>query len=190
MPRLGTVSDHSCRAADRLADIAVVDQTAAGLKTGAEEGVGRAAEHEPFLVRELDQLESFVELGGKRLLRVDVLAGEQRGARHLVVVSRTCNIQNDIDVRVGKKLIHIVVNFRYRVVLRGVLRLFADEVADSDNLNFAEQLSDVFEVDAADASDTDKTDFECFHFDLPSFMIYLTPLLHSARFCGIIIVTT
>lgn len=48
MPAFMSTADHEGRGPHRLPDIAVVDQAAAGLQPGPQEGIGRAAEQQPF----------------------------------------------------------------------------------------------------------------------------------------------
>lgn len=70
----------------------------------------------------------------------------------------SCDIQNDINIRVGEKLIHIVVQLRDIVLLYSVLRAFSDKVADADYLDILEHIGDIFKIYAGNSAYSDKTD--------------------------------
>ncbi|MEJ0002812.1 MAG: hypothetical protein WDN30_03285 [Pararobbsia sp.] len=72
MPVLHAVREHGDRAADRPADAAAVDRAARGLVRRAEEGIGRAAHAQALGVRRGDDGARGCELGGERLLEINV----------------------------------------------------------------------------------------------------------------------
>ena len=80
---------HDARAAgDRPADRALVEQLAGELMAAAEEGVGGAAEAPAGRLGLRRQLARLGERHAERLLRIDVLAGGERGAADLGVRQR------------------------------------------------------------------------------------------------------
>ena len=163
MPCLVAVADHEARAAHDVTDHTVIDQFAAGLDARAEERVRRAADPEPLFLRQRHDLLAFFERSGEGLFRIDVLARVQRRHRHVVVLVGAGDVQDNVDLRVGEELVHILVELRNVVVLHRIFRALRDQVAHADDLNFLEALRDVFEINAGNRAASDKTDLYFAH---------------------------
>ena len=67
-------------------------------------------------------------------------------------------IEDDIDLGICKQRVHIVIQLGDVVVFLCIFRTFADQVADTDDLDVAEHVRDIFKIDTGNASDTDNTD--------------------------------
>ena len=79
----------------------------------------------------------------------------------------SCEIQDDVDLRIGEGIVHRLVKLRDVVVFLSVLSSFADEIADADELDLLEGLGDVLQIDAADRAAADHGNFFDSHFFIP-----------------------
>ena len=110
MPRLRAVPDHVRRRAHHRADRARVDQLSRRLKARAQKRVRRAAQIQPVLLRQRHQLPPQLRRGRQRLLGIHMLSRRQRGARYLKMLRRTGEVQNNLHLRIAKRVLHRLVN--------------------------------------------------------------------------------
>ena len=124
MMELVAVTDEPCAAARNAAELAAVEQLADILEPSAEEGVRGAADEQTLFLRERNQLLPLSKGHGKRLFGINVLAGLERREVVLVVRLRRCQVENQINVRVGDQLHAGGIGFRDAVLGSLALRLF------------------------------------------------------------------
>ena len=163
MPALGAAAHEEGGGARDVTDGALVNELTAGLDARAQEGVGGSADHQALFLGQLDQLRALLPGCAQGLLGVDVLPCQESRLGDVIVLVRAGEIQNNIHLGISEQLVHILVELGDTVLLDGVLRTLADEVADTDDLNVLEQGGDILQIDAGNATDTDDTDL--FHGD-------------------------
>ena len=163
MPAFMSTADHEGRGPHRLPDIAVVDQAAAGLQPGPQEGIGRAAEQQPLFLREPHQLPALREIGGQGLFAVHMLAGQQGRAGHLEMLVRTGQVQHNVHRGIGKQIVHGGVLLGNAVLLHGRPRPFVDQIADAHDFQLPEPGGDILQIDTADGADAHDADAYFFH---------------------------
>ena len=146
---------HHATAADDLAQQSFVDQLATALDARAHKGVGGAADPKSLFLSQLYQSSAFFKICAERLLRINVLACKQRRTGDLIVLIGACQIEHDVDLGIGKKLIHCIVNTGYVILFLRFFGALADEIAHRQKAHAFEGLFKVFEIDAADVTDTD-----------------------------------
>ena len=155
MPALRAVAGHKRHRCDRLADRAVVDQLAAGLQPAAQEGVGRAADAQPFLPRQSQGGGAVRPPRGERLLGVDMFPSGQAPTAHLGVDGRDGQVDHQVNVRIGQQLVHC----RGADAVLGCLGLGAANVqVGARDQSQPRQFAAVGQVDPADVAAADDTD--------------------------------
>ena len=116
----------------RTENTAVVDLPR-GLQSRSEVGVGRAAAVEPEPLRRLDEVKTLVEPDRHHLLAVDVLAGEQRILRDLVMRRMVGEVDDQLDSRVVPDF--LVGHLTNAVLLGFRRRPLGLYIRDSDHLD-------------------------------------------------------
>ena len=152
---LHAVRHHRSEPRQRLADCARVDERARFLDPGAEHGVRRRADAQPFRPGGGDNCLAIGDRGGDRFLGIDVLAGFDRLERHRGVGLRNGEIQHDIDVVALEKVVHAS---RWDRVARGLpaCRLGAEIGAGGeDDVAKARRVQ---EIDVGNIAAADNTD--------------------------------
>ena len=170
VPVLHAVAEHGGAEGDRLADEALVQQLAHRLEAAAEEGVGRGADVEALLLRDLEHRLRVVEVDRERLLVVDGLAGLQRHHADLGVGGGDGEVHDELDVRVGHQLLDGE-GLDAELVGAG-LGAVGEHVGDADDGGVVEGGAEVLAVDLGDdagADDADPDRFACCagHLDVP-----------------------
>jgi hypothetical protein len=141
-------------------DLAIVDEVAGQAPAGAEEGIRGAAEVKAAGFRLVHEPASLLEIDREGLFREDVLASAQCRERHAEMGSRDSEVDHEVDILAGEKLIDgqglDAVSARLR--LRH-LRLHVRAGAKGE----AAICGDVLEIDARDVAASDDADVEGVH---------------------------
>ncbi len=162
MPGLMPMTDHGNIRAHHIADHAVVNELAAGLNACTHEGVRCAADVQVLLFCYGEDFRGFLHVHRQRLFGINVLARQQRGFTHPEMLIGARDVQHHLHLGVCKGFVHILVDF-YALAVKALCLLLLDEVmcllrtlgnqvAHADQLNLAENLCDVFEVNAGNGS--------------------------------------
>ena len=159
MPAFGTSAEEEHVRADDLADRTFIDETACRLDACTHERIRRTAEVQILFLRESHQFARLFEVGRERFFGIYVLSGKKRRLGHTVMVVRTGDVQDDIHFRVSEELVHILVDLRYAVCSRLLFRFFAHQIADTRYFQIAERLRDIRQINTADVSASNKSDF-------------------------------
>ena len=164
MPRFVSVTGHIRSGAKRAADIAVVEQLAAGLDAAAHKRVGRDADEQPLFTAERKKLSRVLAVDRHRLLAVRVLSGFQRLNGDAVMLLRRRQVDDDLDLRIGEHVVHRLVNHRDIPVGGGLGAALGDQVADAlDRDDRMKELRKVFQINRADIAVSDNADSDFFH---------------------------
>ena len=105
MPALLAAADHRCGGGERLADRTFVEQRSRRLVRTPEEDVGSAAESLSPGLGEPHELRGLGPGDRERLLRVDVLPGLERRARHGHMRKRRREVEHDVDRGRGQQIL-------------------------------------------------------------------------------------
>ena len=150
------------------------------LESGAEIGVGAAAVVHSALLRGLHEILALPQLDRHHLFGVDVLSGEHRFLRDLIVRGVVGEVHDKLDFRIVPDL--LVRHLTDAVFLRlfgGPLRLY---VGAADHLDRVVALRHVRKIDIRDHSAADDRGLyrsEWVHFIVPSFL-FVTPVYSPA----------
>ena len=149
-------------AAQGLADQALVHDVFGRLHGGAEEGIGRDAQMQPLLVRDLHQLLALPEVDGDHLLTEHVLARQQRLLDDGIVGRGRGQADDHLDLRIRADLIEA---HGLDPELRGAgVHTFHHQVAARDELHDRElPVREVRHVDIADRAAADDGGLDSFH---------------------------
>ena len=155
VPGVRAADEHRRADGERLADRTLVDQGAARLEGAAQEDVRRAADPQPELVGQSEELEALRHVDRERLLGVDVLAGLERRAGHGAVRSGRRQVEHDVDRGIGQQLLDR--GHGQAVRLAELDGLLAHEVGARDELERVERgrMLGVVPADHAAADDAD-----------------------------------
>ena len=105
VPALDPVPVHLCVRDANAADRARLHETPHRLLGFAHERDGRTRQPEAAFGRELDERTSDGVASRERLLAMDVLAGAQRGGRHLRVDGGNRQVDDRVDVRISEHVV-------------------------------------------------------------------------------------
>ena len=159
-PLFGTASGNDRRSGKRLSDPAVVEQFAGGLLTAAEIGIRSAADAEPFLLRQTNHLLSIFKIHSEGFFRIGVFARVERVYRDLGVNLRRRQIDDDLDIGIGKQL--LVGDVCHAVEFMFLCGPLRNDIGARDHFKIAEFLR-CLEVRVGNHSASDNTDLCRFH---------------------------
>ena len=156
-------ADHLGGCADGTADEAVVNELAAGLDGRTQEGIRRASEKQSLFACQIGQFFPFLKSRGKRLFTVNMLSCQQSGFGRRIMLKGTGEIQNDLDIRVLKQLIHAGISAFDSVFLLCLLHFSRNQVINAEHLCFFKDSGKILEIDAADGAQPQNPDSYFFH---------------------------
>ena len=169
VPGLVAVAYHGAASSHDITDHAAVNEPPGGLDARAHEGVRRAAQAQPFFLRQGNELAGLVHIHTQRLLAVHMLAVEKSLLRHLKMLIGTGQVEDNLYLRVIECLIHVFIDFGLGSLSpfldlalhigRALFRSFGNKVAYPHQLHFPEGMGDVLQIDAADGAYTDHRHF-------------------------------
>ena len=157
MPAFVPVAQHKGGRADWLADLAIVDQLAAGLQAPSEEGVGCAADPHSARARRIQQAAALLTNQRQRLFVVDRFTRLDYPHTDLGVRVWIRQVDDDLDLWIGQQFLRGA-RFRHVVLCRLLLRPLHDEVRAGDDFQYLEGVASL-EIDTADVATTDDADF-------------------------------
>ena len=105
MPMLMAVVQHEGVACDDASDHPVVQQHASELMAAAHERVRSATDMQSFPFRRLHDLQAGCQIQPERFFGIDVLAVFQGTQLNVRVGLGRCQIQDDVDVWIGEKIV-------------------------------------------------------------------------------------
>ena len=183
VPRFVAVTDDECGRRHGFTDPSVVDELAAGLQPGAEEGIGSGAYAKPLLARKREHGPAILAGNGEGLFVVDGFARAQRGECDLGMRRGYGEVEHEIDLGIVQDLVERA-RFGNLVLLGLGLGALGNAVAARDDLDRLE-LFGVLEVDLTDISATHESDVEGSHGGILYRLAQSMPRCMMAIACGV-----